>query len=136
MLLGAEKSQRMLAFGFVCIFLFSQLHICVSNYVTNMGVSCEKCVQIEPNNDCDATLASSHGDCHDCCSLRSCEDGNQAVAKVVSGSSFELVVVLPAQVEVVIYQTFLGAAPAVPFDPSAPTTGPPLSRSSRAPPVI
>ena len=135
-LLRYYKRRKFLAFGFICVFLFSQLHICVSNYVTDTGVTCVKCVQIEPGLDCDTNLANSHGDCHDCCSLQACEDDNQHTAKIVSYSSVELVAVLPAQFDIASYQAVSEQSVLVPFDPSAPTTGPPLNKSSRAPPVF
>jgi hypothetical protein len=134
--LGKGSWKLRLACLLVGILLLGQVHLCSTTYVTSAGKACVACDQIRVTDDCAKSIAQSHGDCHDCCTIQSCEDGNQLVAKVVLASSFQIVAILPPSVEVISYRILSSQVISVPYDPGVPTTGPPLNKSSRAPPAI
>lgn len=117
------------------------LHFCMPKYELPNGKTCLVCpsltdshaLTIESNTDAD--ISSSHGDCHDCCKLESChEDGTSKAQSFLAGVSF--VVDLPTPTLTFVDGIQLPNHATMPFLAGAPSTGPPSTDPSRAPPFF
>ena len=123
----------------ILTFLLGQSHLCASEYVLPSGQVCPVCEKLvdspklkssPPGN----TLKARHGDCHDCCSIKTCDKDPQPV-KADFKSAPVFAALLPP--------TFVFVSVATPeFRAELPPAvelylphGPPTDRPSRAPPV-
>ena len=113
----------------------SLIHFCPPEYITQSGAECSVCA-IQQHDESLSAEAAPHGDCHDCCSIKSCDDKAPSVAKSNSSLQFEFNILIPlSQVEIALPIVEDGNLHQE-FNPATPATGPPLERSSRAPPVF
>ena len=128
------KFARVLVTFFV---LLAQVHICPPIYITEQGTHCSACAVISEPDDCAQIIADPHGDCHDCCSIKSCDDGmTKQLLMLSSVNPWNFPFALPTHSLQVIGPELSSPQGQIEFDPSAPSTGPPRNRSSRAPPLI
>ena len=119
-------------------FLLGQSHLCASEYVLPSGQPCRVCSTLVDPPGVDAsphgTLQAPHGDCHDCCTVKTCDNDPQPVRADIKSAPVFAAVLLPslAFVPVVIRASRVELPPAVElYLPH----GPPIERPSRAPPV-
>lgn len=123
------------------LFLGLNLHFCMPKYELPSGKTCLVCPTLPDSSlltvdeDNEAEIASSHGDCHDCCKLESChEDGTSKAQSYLAGVSFAVDLPTPTLIFVAAAHTSSGGS--MPFLAGAPTTGPPSTDPSRAPPFF
>ena len=117
--------------------LLSQVHFGPPEYVTDQGAPCTACATISNLEECSQISSEPHGDCHDCCSIRACDE--QASYKFATNSNthqWDVPAALLDQYFVNIERQILFVQKQIEFDPGAPSTGPPRLTPSRAPPVI
>ena len=129
--------RRMGAAFFVALFLLGQLHICETSYAQPTGTRCEECLALDHKPDAipsGSIAATEHGDCHDCCALAPCHDEEKPQSTSGNPSRFDFsVAILPvAFVLPMTQERFVQHIPVL--QPSAPPTGPPGTRTARAPP--
>lgn len=130
-------SVKRVAMLLIWVLFFGQVHLCQAAYELPNGQKCAVCPQLtdptesEPHFEAKA-VKSSHGDCHDCCELDSCEDHGQA-EQSKSQASFEFIDV-PLPLGQIQFQRFHVNRSRPVYVASAPATGPPSPHSSRAPP--
>ncbi|MBN9503354.1 MAG: hypothetical protein BGO01_20940 [Armatimonadetes bacterium 55-13] len=114
-----------------------QIHFCHAAYVLPNGQECGICptlAQTERHTEAQE-IQASHGDCHDCCQLKSCDkDGVQKLAKVAP--LVHLVIDLPVAPNFWLPIAFADQPQRPIFLETAPPTGPPATTPSRAPPFF
>ncbi len=119
--------------------LVGQSHLCAHEYVKPSGQVCETCRALDDApkpgiHPGSSRLQASHGDCHDCCTIRSCDnDSPTAEADFKPAPSFPAILPPPLVFVLVIATEFRDIRP-----PSVELYlphGPPCERSARAPPV-
>ena len=129
-------------FGFLLILAmtFAQVHLCEPSYRFADGKICQTCPSLTDHSvealQADlSTIEPVHGDCHDCCDLLSCEDHDQTpqVGRTV-GSSLEFEVCIASTFEFKISKLGVPRSVFVHVE-STPSTGPPGTNPSRAPPA-
>lgn len=122
----------------ISLLTLAQVHLCDASYVLPSGQTCLECPQlfheIAPHEDASPELDASHGDCHDCCSIRSCDDHERAAKPSNSVNPVQFLAVLPNELVVFIPDSPEVRCIAVAIE-SAPPTGPPSASSPRAPPA-
>lgn len=128
---------RRVAMLLIWVLFFGQVHLCQASYQLPDGQKCAVCPQLidtkSPQQRFDTDFVSdSHGDCHDCCELDSCDDHDQA-EQSKSQPAFEFIDV-PIPLKHIQFQRLQITAVRPVYVPSAPATGPPSPHSSRAPP--
>lgn len=119
------------------LLLLVQLHLCQAEYVLPGGETCFTCPMLSDDHDVSDTaqLASgAHGDCHDCCELRPCEDDGKVKAALAPVSVANLVLALPPALPLAEIPSFEEPRVEFEFLAGCPSTGPPASASPRAPP--
>lgn len=130
--------MRWLSLLLISVLMLGQIHLCQESYQLPNGQTCLTCPELvdpvqEVSTNSDG-LAAAHGDCHDCCEVRPCSDQEKpSLESVQAGSTFEFVACLPLHFEFTVPTVSVKDAIAIHVD-SAPTTGPPGTKSSRAPP--
>lgn len=131
---GLPKFVRALV---AIVVLLSQAHFCPPEYVTDRGAPCTACATISILEEFSQISAEPHGDCHDCCSIKSCDD--QASDQFATNSNthqWDVPAALLDQDFVNNDRQILFDQKRIEFDPATPSTGPPRHETSRAPPVI
>lgn len=130
---------RRLGFLLILAMTFAQVHLCEPSYRFADGKVCQTCPGLT-DHQAEAfsgviDLDSAHGDCHDCCDLQSCDDHAKSpqVARN-NGSSFEFVADIVPTFGLRFSKTTVNRPNLVHVE-SSPTTGPPGTKSSRAPPL-
>ena len=120
------------------LILLGQVHACQTTYVLPDGKECLKCEILKDNcrQRSTASLKSAlHGDCHDCCKIKSCDNKGKSASVTSTLQHFNIVIDLPIPIRQPALpgrQVFC----AIPiFSENCPATGPPTTRSSRAPPI-
>jgi hypothetical protein len=126
------------AFLISFLILLGQVHACQTTYVLPDGKECFKCVALKDNcrqKSTPSLKSALHGDCHDCCKIKSCDNKGKPATVTSNLQPFNLDIDLPVAVRqpaLVSHQQFF----VIPvFSENCPATGPPSTRSSRAPPI-
>jgi hypothetical protein len=116
--------------------LLVQIHICQAAYVLPTGRTCLVCPKIEEDGHTQAQIAAKdqHGDCHDCCELRECDDAGKVKAKIAP-PILSLAMALPIALLTVPVIQELEERVTTYYIEGCPPTGPPSSTRSRAPPL-
>jgi len=137
---GTITVLRRLGFLLILAMTFAQIHLCEPSYRFTDGKVCQTCPSLTDHQTevflpDSADLDSVHGDCHDCCDLQSCNDHSKTpqVARSV-GSIFEFIAITVPPFELGFSKSS-GFQSALVHQDSSPTTGPPGTNTSRAPPV-
>jgi hypothetical protein len=123
----------------IAIFL-SPIHLCKTGFYLPDGESCQACPTLKDSvadhqNEVVFTSAE-HKDCHDCCTLKSCNEAGKTKNVQATLSPVQMVAAIPT---VIVIQSFeaLKLPPVKPvFIEGCPTKGPPQACSSRAPPAF
>jgi len=134
---GDVWAKRIFGIVATILLLCVNSHLCEDRYERPTGEECIQCAGLthaEQENS-DAHLATSHGDCHDCCVLVTCHH-DSGVQKVLVAPIFAcdlmavgaVFVPFPEFSEVVLCRLLR-------ID-GAPPTGPPLEHGSRGPPAF
>jgi len=135
-LFGIQKNGRLaVACAVIFCLLISLVHACPPEYITAAGTDCTLCLGLDHEDNATKNI-SSHGDCHDCCSIKSCDDQDRTIIKAPGSFQFELVGVFPTAPDVVTAPLADFVSSPLTFDPGRPATGPPREQSSRAPPFF
>lgn len=136
---GKLKALRWLQLLFISLLMLGQVHLCDRSYRLPNGQPCFACPELDKNScgdlkDRTPSLQALHGDCHDCCVLTACEDKSPEPPVLASGwVALDIVACLPPKLEIAIpCGVLVGPKPI--HIASAPITGPPSQKSSRAPP--
>lgn len=136
----AGRSKRRLSHLLVAILLlFVQLHLCQAEYVLPGGEKCYTCVALDEADHGHAPLQVSegeHGDCHDCCEIRPCDEGGKNEATVVPTSQNVLLMALPTALPNLVVPTVDEPYVTFVYLAGCPPTGPPTESRSRAPPAF
>ena len=116
----------------IALLMFGQVHLCRASYALPDGRTCLTCPSL--GDDRGGVINAPHGDCHDCCTLRSCGGGEHA--KKSNGVTHA-----PIQIEVYFHEAIclVFSDPFVPRHSffhveSHPAHGPPSRALSRGPP--
>lgn len=124
----------------ITLLLLGQFHLCEASYQLPNGQTCFACPKLDDKScgdlkDRTPGLQARHGDCHDCCVLRACEDKSHESPTLAPGwAAFDLVACFPPKLQILIpCGPLCGSMPM--HIASAPITGPPSQKSSRAPPL-
>ena len=112
------------------LLLFAQWHVCASQYVLSSGDICRECLILDDTSS-NAT-EEAHGDCHDCCVIDTCEADEDVVK--TTPPNFLFAEWRPLQPEVPLLEPLTPRIAVSVVSRFA--TGPPRSRSSRAPPFF
>lgn len=113
----------------------SLIHFCPPEYITQSGAECSVCA-IQQHDESVSAESTPHGDCHDCCSIKSCDDKAPSIAKSNSSLQFEFNFLIPLSPLQIAFPIIEEGSEYRDFNPATPATGPPLERPSRAPPVF
>lgn len=117
------------------LLLLVQLHLCQAEYVLPSGQKCLTCPSLVEQHKDDVQLSDgNHGDCHDCCELRPCDDNDKAPSAVLPVSLLNLTMALPIVEVQVTHFDFRVPILRIEFLVGTPTNGPPATTRSRAPP--
>ena len=137
---GTITVLRRLGFLLILAITFAQVHLCEPSYRFADGNVCKTCPRLTDHSvevlvPDSADLVSAHGDCHDCCDLQSCDDHAKSpqVARN-NGSSFEFIVYIVPTFEFRFAKSIV-VRPILVHVESSSSTGPPGTKSSRAPPL-
>lgn len=132
---AAMKGFTGRAFLFLTI-LFAQVHFCNSEYVRPTGELCTECAATTELAPANSRLATLHGDCHDCCSLRACETPQTQTSLTITPGFHIEFACLPASIEVPSIPVLGEPVQQFWFSTCAPPTGPPQAVSLRGPPTL
>ena len=123
----------------ISLLMLGQVHLCEGSYQLPNGQTCFACPELDEKScgdlkDRTPSLQALHGDCHDCCVLAACEDKSPESPTLAPGwAALDIVACLPPKLEILIpCGVLVGPKPI--HIASAPITGPPSQKSSRAPP--
>lgn len=130
--------KSLVSFLVSLLILLGQAHACQRTYILPNGEDCLKCSSLK--DTCRQTSVASlksalHGDCHDCCKIKPCDNKGKSTAPVVTISPAHLDIDLPMALRQPVPQGLQIAFQIPVFDDGCPATGPPSTRSSRAPPI-
>ncbi len=128
---------------FSCLILFAlmlgKLHPCQDTFVRADGSRCADCVALEAvckasHEESSASIAASHGDCHDCCEAVACNDKHQSQPAVYKALaiSFDLFISEEIRIELPIEPA---VRQRVSFAEASPIHGPPDRVVARGPPT-
>ena len=126
------------AFLISLMILLGQVHACQTTYVLPNGEDCSKCSSLKDNcrQTSVALLKSAlHGDCHDCCKIKPCDSKGKSTQPAVTMSPVHLDIDLPVALRQPVPQGLQIVFQIPVFNDGCPATGPPATRSSRAPPI-
>lgn len=120
------------------LILLGQVHACQTTYVLPNGKECLKCGFLKDSYK--QTLGSSlksalHGDCHDCCKIKPCDGKGKSTPSAVTISPIQLDIDLPVAFNQPVLIELCADFTVPVFSEGCPATGPPSTRSSRAPPI-
>lgn len=121
------------------LLLVVQMHLCSPTFRFADGRECATCpTLLHPAVPESASVNSpdQHGDCHDCCSLNSCQDESHAQATLLSQSAPSFAIDIPKSVELPTEWVIETPCTIVHFIGGCPPTGPPLDTSPRGPPFF
>jgi len=125
---------RRIALLLISLLAIGQAHLCNASYELPDGQTCLTCPTLEDSDQHQETISeASHGDCHDCCVLNSCDGQDQKVKASLSGAAFSFDICLPQPLKIDFSALTLTVERQV-YIESAPSTGPPGRQNSRAPP--
>lgn len=82
----------------VLLLLAVQLHFCSANYELPNGQACVECPTLSDDHSVPAdgrVSSTDHGDCHDCCELKACDDSGAQKSVVTGTISLVLAIDLP-----------------------------------------
>jgi hypothetical protein len=121
----------------IALLMSSQLHWCRPGYELPGGETCFTCPSLghEIEAVSKVVLQASHGDCHDCCTLNSCDRGDHPQAAKVITNPLSVDICLPIPFEIVIHD-FEVEFYSIPHVETAPAHGPPSFALSRGPPCF
>lgn len=137
---GTITVLRRLGFLLILAITLAQVHLCESSYRFADGKVCKTCPMLTDHSieeflSDSAVLESGHGDCHDCCDLQSCDDHAKSPQTARNiGSSLEFIAYFVPTFEF-RYSKSVVVRPILVYVESSPSTGPPGTKSSRAPPL-
>lgn len=115
------------------VLVLTQMHFCESVYVRANGIECLECRELPLHGD-DSAIGESHGDCHDCCEITTCETPS-GVEIPTSPPQFTYdFMILPEPLALPDLNTLPPMRQRFQFTAGAPTNGPPLVQLSRGPP--
>ncbi len=122
----------------ITVLVAGRIHLCEPSYELPSGETCFICPSIGHDSRVQtssptATLSSDHGDCHDCCELRACDDHGKVRHSPSLIPGFDAPVCLIEPPELVPPSTGKFVTQ-IPYSAAAPPTGPPSRPSTRAPP--
>ncbi len=126
------------AFLISFLILLGQVHACQTTYVLPDGKECLKCVTLKDNcrQSTTTSLKSAlHGDCHDCCKIKACDNKVKSVPVASTGQNHSFDIDLPIAVRQPAFLSRQQFFVIPVFSENCPATGPPSTRSSRAPPT-
>jgi len=135
---GKIFNLRWFKFLLISVLVAGQIHLCQATYTLPDGRQCFECLTLDHNSLSESSLAdqaltAQHGDCHDCCELQSCDDLGKSIQRATVASSFEFVATLNPLSDLRLAQPGTMTLISIHVE-SAPSTGPPSKKSSRAPP--
>lgn len=114
------------------VLMLGQFHGCPPEWLTANGQACVECVGIVEDR---ADLDLEHGDCHDCCSLKSCEHDDVAANRVAYFPVLDCPVILNSPIEISLPPQFTVPARAPDRDGEQLPNAPPDDQRLRAPPA-
>ena len=123
----------------ISLLMLTQVHLCEGSCLLPNGQACIVCPELDETScndlgDHTSSLGAIHGDCHDCCVFAACDNNSSNSPVAASGwIAPEIVICFPPKVKISFPCKVLGGAKRI-HVASAPITGPPIQRSSRAPP--
>ncbi|MBX3111407.1 MAG: hypothetical protein KF857_05295 [Fimbriimonadaceae bacterium] len=123
---------------FVAVLLVgTQVHLCLPEYATATGDPCTKCQGLTDNIAQplgDFALVGAHGDCHDCCFVKPCDD-HQPPRPVSPSSPLVWQCLAPCQFELTLPVLDQDDLPSWGAVVTHLATGPPRATTPRAPPA-
>lgn len=128
----------------ITLLFAGQIHLCQASYRLPSGRECGVCPTLENHLFAQSStfvdshgsqrIVANHGDCHDCCEIRSCSGSEGHGQSALQSANFGLdFICLPTRFEFSVVAAPPIVTIAVHIE-SAPATGPPSPTSSRAPP--
>lgn len=120
------------------LLLFVQLHICQAEYTLPGGETCFTCPTLDQDDHIGTQVELSsqkHGDCHDCCEVKPCDEGGKDTAALAQALQFNLVFALPPTIPTINFLLIEEPVAEFEFLEGCPPTGPPATSKSRAPPA-
>lgn len=138
-MLASDKSAGIVAKWLMgLLLLFVQLHICQSEYTLPGGETCYTCPTLD-QDDHEGTQvefsSTKHGDCHDCCEIKPCDESGKEKAAAAQTFQFHLALALPSDLPILAIPLIQEPLAEFEFLEGCPPTGPPTSCQSRAPPA-
>ena len=134
---GKNRNVLLQLFVAMAVF-FVQFHFCRPAFLLPNGKECITCDALEHEDGHGNTpiiQAAEHGDCHDCCTVKECGEKRGDVAVVTSFSHFSFDIDLPVAFRQPVLPVCEQVSVLLAFSENCPSTGPPIARSSRAPPI-
>lgn len=136
---GNITPLRLFRLLLISVVAIAQAHLCQASYELPNGQLCQTCPKLDhldklASPESLQAVGLFHGDCHDCCRLQPCEDHGKDASTAPSPLSIQVVAIVSERIEFSFATTFVENSCAIHVE-SAPSTGPPITTSSRAPPV-
>ena len=127
------------SWAILTLLVVAQAHFCAPQFVLPDGSVCTVCIELDHADELpgsDSRIDEAHNDCHDCCSLVTCDEEDQDEPATIPGSSTSIVGILNDQPAAL--PTIIPDAPVARtvYVESCPINGPPRQLSSRAPPSL
>lgn len=136
---SSDKSAGLVAKWLMgLLLLFVQLHLCQAEYILPGGETCFTCPALDQKDHTGTQVevtGGNHGDCHDCCELKPCDEAGKDKVAVVQSFQVEVVFAIPGAIPTLVIPTLEQPYIEFEFIEGCPTTGPPASGQSRAPPT-
>ena len=122
----------------ISVLLFGQVHLCRNDWQLPDGQSCVVCPTLldDPGHaGASFQLPEQDKDCHDCCEIKQCDShsSNPAISASVLPLSAPAILTDPGLVLAIPEPEVASIAV---YSESCPSTGPPLLKPARAPPVF
>ncbi len=119
----------------VLVLGLTQTHFCEANYVRPSGESCLECASIADHAEPLVGQADVHGDCHDCCEIRKCENPDNFRSQSQLPWVTLAFAILPTPVVLPDFGDTTSVRDHFSIHEGAPSTGPPSISSTRGPPL-
>lgn len=123
----------------IAIFL-SPIHLCKTGFFLPNGDNCLACPtlndSVSDHSDGTVLTTAEHKDCHDCCTLKSCNETGKTKNVQATLAPVQMVMAMPTEIVIESFEA-LKLPPIKPvFIEGCPSKGPPQACSSRAPPAF
>ena len=114
------------------VLMLGQFHGCPPEWLTAKGTACVECLGLQDDH---SELGDEHGDCHDCCSLRSCEHEEVSANRIAFFPALDCLVILEGGIDIPLPPIVTVDAKAPDRDGERLANAPPEDQRLRAPPA-